>query len=293
MNGQRSWVRFAIEPGYRCSAGLARNTASSAAGSIAAISAASRWSDAQPPLEQERRAEGPLHRDLLVEQHPDQHGERLLREQPVGLGVGREVQRVGPVGACPNYAASPLSAPSPGGDSPTSGTRQLRLTDSPARSGAFRRRLNCPLLQTPSRLLSCFLDPEGPIARSTRRPRARRRTGLRRRRVRPLGGDARRGRAGAGGVLRRPGGRHPPGPPRTRHRLERDPAPPRRPRHRRRAAHVRPPRHGGPLAVVRRAHRGGGRGAHARSSSTGGRRSPSRSTGRPRSSRWTWCAAAI
>ena len=34
----------------------------------------------------ERRAERPLHRDLLVEQHAEHHRERLRREQPVGVG---------------------------------------------------------------------------------------------------------------------------------------------------------------------------------------------------------------
>ena len=80
-------------------------------------------------------------------------------------------------------------------------------------------------------------------------------------RVRPAGVDAGRRRAGAGGVLRRPRRRHPPGPPRTRHRLGRHPAPSRRPRHRRRAPRVRPPRHGGPGPLVHRAPRGRGRAA--------------------------------
>ena len=48
---------------------------------------------AQPLLQQERRTERPLHRDLLVEQHPEQDRERLLREELVGRRIGREVQR--------------------------------------------------------------------------------------------------------------------------------------------------------------------------------------------------------
>ena len=39
------------------------------------------------------RGEGPLHRDLLVEQHADHHRERLGRQEPVRLGVRGEVQR--------------------------------------------------------------------------------------------------------------------------------------------------------------------------------------------------------
>ena len=50
-------------------------------------------STAESLLQQQRRAERPLHRDLLVEQHAEQHRERLLGEQPVGLGIGGEVQR--------------------------------------------------------------------------------------------------------------------------------------------------------------------------------------------------------
>ena len=125
-----------------------------------------------------------------------------------------------------------------------------------------------------------------------RRPRARSRAGLRRCGVRPAGGDASRGRTGARGVLRRAGGRHPPGPARARHRLERHPAPPHRPRHRRRAAHVRPPRHGGPRRAGTSAASRSKTRSTRRSSSTGGRPSPSPSTGRPRSSRWPSCAAA-
>ena len=52
--------------------------------------------DAEPLLEQERRAERPLHRDLLVEQHPEHQRERLLRrEQAVGLGISREIKGCG------------------------------------------------------------------------------------------------------------------------------------------------------------------------------------------------------
>ena len=46
--------------------------------------------------------EGPLHGELLVEQHADQQGERVAVEQRVGVGVLRELQhgssdrRVGP-----------------------------------------------------------------------------------------------------------------------------------------------------------------------------------------------------
>ena len=47
----------------------------------------------EPLLQQERRPERPLHRDLLVEQHPEQHRERLGGEELVGRGDGGEVQR--------------------------------------------------------------------------------------------------------------------------------------------------------------------------------------------------------
>ena len=49
----------------------------------------------EPLLQQERRAERPLHRDLLVQQHPDQDRERLPREELIGRRAGGEVQRGG------------------------------------------------------------------------------------------------------------------------------------------------------------------------------------------------------
>ena len=42
---------------------------------------------AEPLAERRRAAEGPLHRDLLVEQHPDEERERVGDEERVGVGV--------------------------------------------------------------------------------------------------------------------------------------------------------------------------------------------------------------
>src|SRR5205823_2570568 len=52
--------------------------------------------DAEAALQQERSTERPLHRHLLVEEHPDQDRERLLREQAVGLRIGGEEEGLGP-----------------------------------------------------------------------------------------------------------------------------------------------------------------------------------------------------
>ena len=42
---------------------------------------------AQPVAQERRRHERPLHRHLLVEQHPEQDGERVGVEELVGVGV--------------------------------------------------------------------------------------------------------------------------------------------------------------------------------------------------------------
>jgi hypothetical protein len=47
---------------------------------------------AEAPGEAGRSGEGPLHGELLVEQHADQQGERVAVEQRVGVGVLRELQ---------------------------------------------------------------------------------------------------------------------------------------------------------------------------------------------------------
>ena len=84
-------MRLAIADGKRCTAGFARNTSSSASGVIAAIAPAS--SAAEPALQRRRTAERPLHRHLLVEQHPDEERERIVDEQPVGDVVAGDGER--------------------------------------------------------------------------------------------------------------------------------------------------------------------------------------------------------
>ncbi len=46
-------------------------------------------------LDPERPEEGLLHRDLLVEREADEQGERIGRDQRVGLVVLREIEVVG------------------------------------------------------------------------------------------------------------------------------------------------------------------------------------------------------
>ena len=78
-------------PGKRCTAGRSRKTASSAAGSIAAMRR--RVEVAEPLLQLEWPCEGGLHGHLLVEREADQQRERVAREQRVRLGVAGEVER--------------------------------------------------------------------------------------------------------------------------------------------------------------------------------------------------------
>ena len=86
-------MRFAIDAGIAMQRGLvAEDRLELGSGSIAAIAVGVEVLDAEPLLQQERRTERPLHRDLLVEQHAEQHRERLRGEQLVGLGIGGEVQ---------------------------------------------------------------------------------------------------------------------------------------------------------------------------------------------------------
>ena len=69
------------------------NTATTSSSGIAAIAVAS----SVPPrrsLRRGRPAERPLHRHLLVEQHADHEGERILDEQPIGLGVAGDGERL-------------------------------------------------------------------------------------------------------------------------------------------------------------------------------------------------------
>ena len=47
---------------------------------------------AEPPPDLERAGEGLLHRHLLVEDEPDEQGQRLLGEEAIGLVVAREVE---------------------------------------------------------------------------------------------------------------------------------------------------------------------------------------------------------
>ena len=75
-----------MEPGKRCSAGFSLKTSASSSGSMAAMAAASR--EPPEPLRQLGRGrEGLLHRDLLVQDHADQQGERVAAQQRVRLGL--------------------------------------------------------------------------------------------------------------------------------------------------------------------------------------------------------------
>ena len=47
---------------------------------------------AQAVLEVQRGAEGPLERDLLVQDHADQQRQWILREEAVGVGILAQVQ---------------------------------------------------------------------------------------------------------------------------------------------------------------------------------------------------------
>ena len=81
-------------PGYRCSAGLVPEHRFERGRDPSPRSPPRRAGRAEPLLQQERRAEGPLHRDLLVEQHAEQHRERLLaRAARLASGSGREIER--------------------------------------------------------------------------------------------------------------------------------------------------------------------------------------------------------
>ena len=51
------------------------------------------------------RAEGLLQRDLLVQDHADQEGERVLGEELVGLGVAGEMEHGANRSACPRPQA--------------------------------------------------------------------------------------------------------------------------------------------------------------------------------------------
>jgi hypothetical protein len=61
--------------------------------------------DAEPVGQQARRAEGALHRELLVEQHPDQQRERVTAR------AARRRRRPGRCGAAARRQMVPLSCP--------------------------------------------------------------------------------------------------------------------------------------------------------------------------------------
>ena len=77
MIWQSCWTRSALEAGKRWSAGRSEKMAASLSGSIAAIVAGIQLAP-EPLLQVPRRAEGPLQRDLLVEHHADQEGQRVV-----------------------------------------------------------------------------------------------------------------------------------------------------------------------------------------------------------------------
>ena len=76
MTAQTSWTRPAIDFGNRCRAGRALKTSARASGSMAARVGGVEG-PAQPLLEVEGRPEGLLQRDLLVEDHADDQGQRV------------------------------------------------------------------------------------------------------------------------------------------------------------------------------------------------------------------------
>ena len=80
-------------PGKRWIAGFSRNTSSEPVG-IGPRDRA-RVEAAQTLLQLQRPEERGRHRHLLVEDEPDQERERLGGDQPVGLRVPGEVQRLG------------------------------------------------------------------------------------------------------------------------------------------------------------------------------------------------------
>ena len=88
-------MRRPIAAGKRWIAGLAAHTATKSSTSIAAIFVASEM--AQPIAEGGRAGERPLHRDLLVEQHPDQQRRAVAVEQTVSGRVAGDVERAGHV----------------------------------------------------------------------------------------------------------------------------------------------------------------------------------------------------
>ena len=90
-------MRFAIADGNRCSAGLVRNTSSSASGVIAAIARRVQAAEAVP--ERRRAAERPLHRHLLVQEHADEERQRVVDEQAVGDRVAGDGERRAGMGA--------------------------------------------------------------------------------------------------------------------------------------------------------------------------------------------------
>ena len=93
MHRHSSWMRRPITAGKRWIAGLAQHTATNSSTSIEAICAGV---EVPEPLAQRvRTGERPLHRHLLVEQHPDEQRRAVAVEQPVGLGVAGDVERAG------------------------------------------------------------------------------------------------------------------------------------------------------------------------------------------------------
>ena len=85
-----AWMRLAIEPGKRCIAGLSEHKAGELVRVV--IGDLGDVESTYPVGDLLWAGEGGFHRNLLVENHPDQQRERVLRQKLIGLGVLRQAE---------------------------------------------------------------------------------------------------------------------------------------------------------------------------------------------------------
>ena len=94
---QSACVRLPMADGNRCSAGFCAEHLVDRFGThgrdLMGVE------PTQTRLERRRTLERPLHRDLLVEQHPDQQRQGIVDEELIGVGItGDGERRAGPCG---------------------------------------------------------------------------------------------------------------------------------------------------------------------------------------------------
>ena len=84
--------------GKRCSAGRLTEARPQHLGAECGDGSGREARGAQPRRSSAGRGEGPFEWDLLVEQHAEQKGERVLAQQPVGVGVAGDREGARPAG---------------------------------------------------------------------------------------------------------------------------------------------------------------------------------------------------